>query len=137
MTASMIWYFIKFFAEESHADQFMAGGLYLNTLGYFKEIRANPATGAWNSTEAIAVWWQPDDLVMKLSVPGIGDTQMTKKDLAGPVSMAFEHHNNLHLLCLYALNSTGFERLNEKADYAPEDADKQLRHRKSMQGASS
>jgi hypothetical protein len=31
----MIWYFIKFFAEESHADQFMAGGLHLNTHEQF------------------------------------------------------------------------------------------------------
>lgn len=34
----MIWYFIKFFECEKWADQFMAGHLYLNTLGYFKKI---------------------------------------------------------------------------------------------------
>jgi hypothetical protein len=123
----MIWYFIKFCTEESHADQFMAGGLYLNTLGYFKERESQSCDGRMDSTEAVAVWWQADDLVMKLSVPGKGDTEITKKDLAGPISMSFGHHNNLHLLCLYALDSTGFERLNEKTDYAPEDADKRRR----------
>jgi hypothetical protein len=33
VSGPIIWYLIKFFTEEHHADQFMAGELYFNTLG--------------------------------------------------------------------------------------------------------
>ena len=36
----MIWYFIKFFEREEWADQFVAGHLYLNTLGFFKGMES-------------------------------------------------------------------------------------------------
>jgi hypothetical protein len=97
MPTPMIWYFIKFFAEESHADQFMAGGLHLNTLAYFKEVESESSDGRMDSTEAVAMWWQPDDLVMNLTVLEIGDVEITKEDLAGPVSTSFGGHNYLHL----------------------------------------
>src|SRR5689334_10920673 len=103
MTAPMIWYLIKFFEEERYADQFMAGRLYLNTLAYFRKVESKDSDGRMDSTEAIAMWCQPDDFVMKLNVPGIGETEITKKDLAAPVSMSFDYHNYLHLFCLYAV----------------------------------
>lgn len=119
----MIWYFIKFFTEEHHADQFMAGGLYLNTLAYFKRVESEESDGRMDSTEGVAMWWQPRDFVMKLNVPGIGDTEITKADLAAPVSMAFDYHNYLHLFCLYALHTAGFESIDGKIDCAPEDVE--------------
>jgi hypothetical protein len=123
MSGPVIWYLIKFFTEEQHADQFMAGELYLNTLAYFKQVEAEDSDGRMDATEGVAMWWQPHDLVMKLNVPGIGDIEITKADLAGPVSMAFDYHNNLHLFCLYALHTTGFECVDGKIDFAPEQAD--------------
>ena len=101
----------------------MAGELYLNTLAHFKQVESEDSDGRMDSTEGVAMWWQPHDIVMKLSVPGIGDIEITKADLAGPVSMAFDVHNNLHLLCLYALHTTGFECVDGKIYYAPEQAD--------------
>jgi hypothetical protein len=63
---SNIWYFIKFFREEKHADQFMAGELYLNTLAHFKKVESESDDGRDDPTEAIAMWWQPDDISIKL-----------------------------------------------------------------------
>lgn len=118
-----IWFFFKFFSEEGHADQFMAGNLYLNTLAYFKQEEREDSDGRRDSTEAIAMWWQPDDLVITFTVPGVGETTITKKDLAGPVSIGSVHHDYMHLLCLYALHTTGFECVDGKIECSPEDAE--------------
>ena len=72
MNSPVIWYLIKFFTEEHHADRFVAGDLYLNTLAHFKHVEAEDSDGRIDTTEGIAMWWQPHDLVMKLNVPGIG-----------------------------------------------------------------
>jgi hypothetical protein len=120
MNAPMIWYFIKFFAKESYADQFMAGRLHLNTLGYFKQMESEDSPGRMDSTEAVSMWWQPHDIVMKLSVPKIGlEIEIKKEDLAAPVSTSFIHHNYLHIFCLYAVHSTGFECIDGKFHCEP------------------
>lgn len=121
MSSRIIWYFIKFFAEESHADQFMEGKLYLNTLGYFMKMESENGDGRMDSTEAVAVWWQPDDIVIKLNVPGVGGVDISKKDLAGPVSMAFDQHKYLHLFCLYAVYTTGYKCTNGQFECSPKD----------------
>ena len=35
MSGQTVLYFVKFFAEETYADQFLKGSLYLNRLSYF------------------------------------------------------------------------------------------------------
>jgi hypothetical protein len=109
MTAPTIWYLIKFFTEEKYANQFMAGELYLNTLSYFKKAEKECTDdGRLDSTEAVAMWLQPDDIFMKLTVPGIGKTEITGKDLAAPISSSFDYHNHVNILCLYAVKTAGF-----------------------------
>jgi len=112
VTGPITLFFIKFFQEEKFADQFVAGELYLNTLAYFKSIESESDDGRLDSTEAIAHWWQPDDILIKLNMPGIGETEISKKDLAAPVSMSFDYHNYVNLLCLYAMHITGFSVLD-------------------------
>jgi len=123
MNATVIWYFVKFFQEESHADQFMAGGLHLNTLAYFKQVESEDNDGRMDATEAIAMWWQPADLEVTLNAPGFGDIKVTKADLAGPISMSFNYHNYLHLFCLYAVHTTGFKFIDNKIDCLLEEAE--------------
>lgn len=102
----MIWYFIKFFEREEWADQFMAGHLYLNTLGYFKKMESAGSADRGDSTEAVAMWLQPHDVVMTLKVPKLQlETTITAKDLAAPVQVSSTYHDNLHILCLYAVHS--------------------------------
>jgi hypothetical protein len=124
MTDKNIWHFIKFYDEERHADQFMAGELYLNTLSHFKKIERESGDGRTDSTEGVAMWWQPDDISIKLNIPGIGETEITKKDLAGPVATSFDYHNYLHIFCLYAVHTTGFKFVGGKVECSAEDAEK-------------
>jgi hypothetical protein len=70
------------------------------------------------------MWWQPKDFLMQLTVPLVGMTEISGKDLAAPVSMSFERHDNLKIYCLYALYTTGFEMENGKFRISPADADK-------------
>jgi hypothetical protein len=123
MSTTTIWYFIKFFSEETHANQFMAGNLYLNTLAYFKQLESEHDDGRMDATEAVAMWLQPDDIVMKINVPKLGiDIEITNNDLAAPVSMSYNHHEFLHLFCLYAVHSSGFECKGGKFHCEPENA---------------
>jgi hypothetical protein len=62
----------------------MAGNLYLNTLAYFKELESK-SYGRDDSTEAVAMWWQPNDMSITLNMAGFGNIEITRKDLAGPV----------------------------------------------------
>lgn len=112
MTSPHIWYFIKFFTEEIHADQFIAGNLYMNTMSYFKTLENESDSGRPDLTEAIAHWWQPDDILVKFQLPGFGETKISKKDLAAPVSISFDYHNYVHVFCLYAIHTNGF-RIND------------------------
>lgn len=114
MTSPHIWYFIKFFTEETHADQFIAGNLYMNTLSYFKTLENEGDNGRPDSTEAVAHWWQPDDILVKLQLPGIGETKISKKDLAAPVSISFDYHNYVHIFCYIRFIQVASELVAEK-----------------------
>jgi hypothetical protein len=97
MSAGKIWYFIKFFEKEEWADQFINGTLYLNRLLHFRAIE-NSSTdgidGRVDKTEAVAMWWQPHDLIMELKIPGVGEVTITKDDLAEPVYILYSDHDD-------------------------------------------
>jgi hypothetical protein len=120
---TVIWSLIKFFNEESHADSFLKGELLLRPLSYFKQAESEE-DGRGDATEGVAMWWQPKDIHMQLTMPLFGMTEITGKDLAAPVSMSFNYHDKLKVFCLYALCTTGFEAENNKISLAPGDADK-------------
>jgi hypothetical protein len=110
----MIWFFIKFFKEERYADSFISGDLYLNTIDYFRKIECEE-DGRSDLTEAISVWLQPADTVIKLNFGG-QDMVITKDDLAAPTSISFQQHDYLHLFCLYALHTNGFDFVDNKIE---------------------
>jgi hypothetical protein len=116
MTDERISYFVKFFTGEKYADQFVARKLYLNRLSYFKQVqteRDENSDGRPDANEAIAAWWQPHDVIIKLHVPGLphlGEVEITAKDLAAPVSMGSPYHD--YMLCMYAVRTTGFKSIS-------------------------
>jgi hypothetical protein len=82
----MIWYLMKFFEREDWTDQFIAGHLYLNTLGYFKGMESVSSSDRGDPTEAVSMWIQPHVVVITLQVPALGlKTAITAKDLAAPI----------------------------------------------------
>ncbi len=102
----MICYFIKFFEREEWADQFLAGHLYLNTLGYFKGLESAATADRGDPTEAVSIWLQPRDVTMTLRVPRLNlETVITEKDLAKQIQVSSTYHEQLRLLCLYAVHT--------------------------------
>jgi hypothetical protein len=129
MSDQTIWCFVKFFAEETYADQFIRGSLYLNRLSYFKKLESEDDDGRPDRHEAVAMWWQPDDFTMTFKPPGLEEITITKADLAAPVSMSFDYHGHLHVLCLHAMHTVSFDRLDAELSLAENEAElqKQLR----------
>ena len=104
-----IWYFIKFFECEEYADKFLKGQLHLNRLARFRVIEEAGTDGRDDQTEAVAIWIQPDDVIMELNIPGIGNTTITKADLAAPISLGSTVYDYHHILCMYAVYTSGFK----------------------------
>jgi hypothetical protein len=102
MSNQVIWYFIKFFEEERYADEFIAGKLYLNRLSYFRKLESRD-DGRPDTHEAVAMWWQPQG--MRVTFANFPELEITDKDLAGPISIAFDFHDNLHIYCLYSVQT--------------------------------
>ena len=98
-----IWFLVKFFKEEKHANDFLAGKLFLNRLSYFRKQEDECSDGRSDTTEAIKMWLQPFDVQMSLSVPGIGTAKITPKDWAAPVSFVNANADYLHVFCMYAI----------------------------------
>jgi hypothetical protein len=100
-------YLIKFFNEDSHAIQFIAGDLFMRRLSYFK--RLEDAEGRGDPNEALFAWLQPRGLKMNFEIPGFGKSEITESDLAAPVSLGFHDHNFLYVYCMYCVYSQWFD----------------------------
>jgi len=114
-----IWYFIKFFDDERYADEFIAGKLHLNRLSYFRKLESRD-DGRPDANEAIAMWWQPKDI--RVTFQNFPQLEITGKDLAGPISVAFDFHDNLHIYCLYTVQTSLGLVKNGKIDCTPDQA---------------
>jgi hypothetical protein len=90
---------VKFFSQESHADQFIAGDLRLNRLGYFKKLEGSD--GRPDRYEAIAAWYQPHNLSIEFSL--FPQLNIRGEDLAGPVSLSFDDYDYLNIYCMSAI----------------------------------
>jgi hypothetical protein len=116
-----IRWLIKFFTEEDHADQFLRGRLLLRRLSHFKRIENAADTTRRDPTEAVGAWLQPKGLRINFLAPGMSHLDITDKDLAGPVSISFDEHDHLHLYCMYAVHTSGFDFGEDgKVELSPE-----------------
>jgi hypothetical protein len=114
-----IWYLVKFCEKEEWADDFIKGSLYLNRLSYFKKKEAED-DDRFDKHEAVASWLQPSRTTIKFfSHP---EFDIHPEDLVAPVPISFDHHNHLHVLCLYAIHTGRFECVDGLIDYAEEDS---------------
>lgn len=98
-----IWYLIKIFTEEAHADAFMEGTLYMNRLEYFKGLEGAGSDGRGDVNEAVMMWHQPGHLHMTLNISGIGEVQLGPKDWAAPMSLSLKRKNHIPIFCMYAI----------------------------------
>jgi hypothetical protein len=101
-----------------NADEFIQGKLHLNRLSYFKHLEDAADSERPDKGEALSHWLQPKGIVIKFSVPGVGEVEIKDTDLAGPISMSIDYHDNLHIFCLLAMRVTGFELIEGGFDCA-------------------
>jgi hypothetical protein len=79
MAASKVVAFVKFFSDESHADQFIKGILYMRRLRYFQRLEApENDDGRADAHEAPVSWHQPDRIELVLDFPGFEPIKIDK-----------------------------------------------------------
>ena len=122
MSNSIYLYFVKFFSEENHADQFLAGKLYANRLSYFQKLEEKCDDGRSDRHEAVAAWLQPD--ATSITFSGASYLNISPHDLAAPISVSFNFHGNWHVFCLYTIYVDGFEFVDGEFDLSEEDKQK-------------
>lgn len=122
MNKSVAW-FVKFFEEEQHADQFMSGHLHLKVLSYFKALEDDDG-GRQDKHEAVSHWLQPNQINITIQ-PLNGGSAFTipSEDLAGPIAISLDIFDSMHVFCMYAVGNIGFEIVDGQLDLSLEDID--------------
>jgi hypothetical protein len=103
----LIYALVKIFKEKQHAQSFINGELYMQTLRDYKdwiddngELRGDPCEG-------IVGYFQSDDIQLE-----IGNIKLDSDSFDGAVLV---HSNDLlsrNAFCTYALNSRGFDKIS-------------------------
>lgn len=97
MSKPVIYFFVKTFSKPSHADQFLDGLLYMNTLDYFVRLEECESTLRRDRHEGVSTWLQPNEI--QLEINGI---RIDSADLAGPVSLQPNRHLAKNIFCMHA-----------------------------------
>ena len=104
---SRVQFFIKFFGEETHAEQFLDGKLYMRKLKYFQNLESrHEGDGRPDANEGVVAWHQPDRVLLEIDIPGIGKIKLGPADLGGPVSISKYVYSEMHVFCMTALSIT-------------------------------
>lgn len=98
---------MKIFDEEKYALDFMQGKMFANRLSYFRRLDETQEANRGDKHEAVVSWVQPEDA--KLTINGRHITQ-----LAGPISIQMNWHEDLNIYCMYAGHSGEFESVTEE-----------------------
>lgn len=116
-----VLYLVKFFKADKakHADAFIAGKLFMNRLSYFRDIER--AGERADRHEATAMWWQPHHLSIEFK--DHPELNIGPQDLAGPLSVTFDYHDDLHIFCMSAMQ-TDFEFVDGKFELPEDDVPK-------------
>ena len=108
-----VWYFVRVFDQNAHAEAFMKGRLRANRVKRFREIEDDAERG--DKYEG-AQLFSPLKITVTPSDPGFKGPKdpiyITPSDLVGPVALHPNIYNNCNLLCLYAAHVTEEEAGN-------------------------
>ena len=97
-------YFIKYFKEEAHADQFQNGTLYMNRLSYFRNLEETLENVRADTYEGAAKIWQPKSFSLEFKSPGMKRLNIYPRNLSGPVAMTHAISDYWHIFSMYALS---------------------------------
>ena len=99
---------MKVFDQEKFAQEFLDGMLFMNRLSYFQDLEDDSTGSREDKNEAIKVLWQPNNVTLRFN-----DIEISKNDLAGPISVQMNRHRDICLFCVYAAHSGDFENLSD------------------------
>ena len=112
----MIVFLAKVFSEAQHADDFIKGSLYANTLCYFRNIERDSARG---DSEEGAIIPPLEGLGIELTStnPTTGEFDkitIAKDDLAAPPIIRPRWFEHINLFCMYAARTGQFTTISEQ-----------------------
>lgn len=102
---STVFMLVKVVAKQEHADAFVRGSLFMNSLAYFRDFKDPQGILRGDPYEGIGAIWQPS----QIGELRVGDISIPPADLGGPVLLQNEGVMQARVFCTYAANSRGFE----------------------------
>ena len=105
-----IYSLIKLFDCREHAEAFVNGKLFMNTVSYFREFQDKNGELRGDSYEGIQAIFQPD----RKGSLRIGLATIPNKDIAGPILMYSNRVLQSNAFCCYSVNSGSFTTLSEE-----------------------
>ncbi|MEL0655223.1 hypothetical protein V6257_09300 [Pseudoalteromonas issachenkonii] len=102
-----IYFLIKIFDEDKHAEMFLDGFLHSKKLSYFRKLYDEALGNRGDKHEGVISWYKAEELIIEIN-------GVTLKDVVGNVSMNMNYHDNVNIFCLYASYQTeNFELTQE------------------------
>ena len=95
----MIFFLVKFYDNQKHADDFVHGRIFAHSLSWFKKGEDSDESGRKDRYEGTISWMQPGKCRVVINGMDISD------DLAGPVHAQRHWLNHLNVFCLHAAHS--------------------------------
>ncbi len=102
---STIFTLMKICKEESHADSFLSGRMYMNRLSYFARIEDQDQRS--DKHEGLSSWMQPDQIQLHFGGHLING-------VIRPVSIKKKQNETCPILCLYAIHSGPYHSVTEE-----------------------
>ena len=102
---STIFAFVKLFDNKDHAEDFVNGKLFMNTVRSFKEYKDESGELRGDEYEGIVALYQPS----KLDEIKLGEHTIPASDLAAPIVMHGNHLLDHNVFCIYSLSSWGHD----------------------------
>ena len=108
VNVSTIFSLVKLFDNIDHAQDFVNGKLFMNTIRSFKEYKDESGELRGDEYEGITALYQPK----KLGEIKVGDISIPASDLAAPIVMHGNHLLSHNVFCIYSLNSRGHDSVS-------------------------
>ncbi|MDO6526948.1 hypothetical protein Q4519_14775 [Motilimonas sp. 1_MG-2023] len=99
--------FVKIFEEKAHAEAFIRGDLYMQTLRMFKEHTDKSGELRGDPMEGVVAWYQPESV--KLEING---QKISSHEISAPIGIHCSTLLESNAFCLYSLNSSGHETIS-------------------------
>ncbi|MCK8080882.1 hypothetical protein [Vibrio sp. 1CM24A] len=103
-----IFAFVKLFEKKEHAEDFVNGKLFMNTIKSFKEYRDESGELRGDDHEGIIAMYQPS----QLGEITFGEISIPSSELAAPIVVHGDHLLSQNVFCIYSLNSRGHEYIS-------------------------